>query len=64
METVVGSFLLKWGYFQPLFSCIEELIASLNVKILALPAANEVGSIWTNKFWFQKIPDVEVSIGD
>ncbi|GJY50619.1 mannosylglycoprotein endo-beta-mannosidase-like protein [Tanacetum coccineum] len=41
------------------FSIEMELIASLNVKILALPAANEVGSIWTNKFWFQKIPDVE-----
>ncbi|GKA65834.1 hypothetical protein Tco_0765541 [Tanacetum coccineum] len=51
------------GYFQPLFSYIEELIASLNVQILALPAADEVGSIWTNKFWFQKIPDVEVVYG-
>nr|GEW25062.1 ribonuclease H-like domain-containing protein [Tanacetum cinerariifolium] len=51
------------GYFQPLFSFIEKLIASLNVKILALRAANEAGSIWTNKFWFQKIPDVQVVYG-
>ncbi|GJS29145.1 zinc finger, PHD-type containing protein [Tanacetum coccineum] len=48
------------GYFQALFSCIEELLASLNVKILALPAADEAGSIWTKKFEFEKIPDVEL----
>ncbi|PWA87636.1 zinc finger, PHD-type [Artemisia annua] len=48
------------GYFQALFSCIEELLASLNVKILALPAADEAGSIWTKKFGFEKIPDVEL----
>ncbi|KVH90743.1 Acyl-CoA N-acyltransferase [Cynara cardunculus var. scolymus] len=38
------------GYFQALFSCIEELLASLNVKVLALPAADEAESIWTKKF--------------
>ncbi|GKB20419.1 hypothetical protein Tco_0854342 [Tanacetum coccineum] len=43
-----------------MFSCIEELLASLNVKILALPAADEAGSIWTKKFEFEKIPDVEL----
>lgn len=48
------------GYFQALFSCIEELLSSLNVKILALPAADEAESIWTKKFGFQKMPDVEL----
>ncbi|KAJ9554717.1 hypothetical protein OSB04_009331 [Centaurea solstitialis] len=48
------------GYFQALFSCIEELLASLNVKILALPAADEAESIWTKKFGFEKMPDVEL----
>ncbi|XP_076884385.1 uncharacterized protein LOC143533507 [Bidens hawaiensis] len=48
------------GYFQALFACIEELLASLNVKILALPAADEAGSMWANKFGFQKMPDVEL----
>ncbi|KAI7738255.1 hypothetical protein M8C21_000396, partial [Ambrosia artemisiifolia] len=47
------------GYFQALFSCIEELLASLNVKILALPAADEANSMWINKFGFEKMPDVE-----
>lgn len=48
------------GYFQALFSCIEQLLASLNVKILALPAADEAESIWINKFGFQKMPDSEL----
>ncbi|KAI3523360.1 hypothetical protein L1887_01424 [Cichorium endivia] len=48
------------GYFQALFSCIEELLASLNVKILALPAADEAESIWTNKFGFEKMPELEL----
>ncbi|XP_024987180.1 uncharacterized protein LOC112522291 [Cynara cardunculus var. scolymus] len=48
------------GYFQALFSCIEELLASLNVKVLALPAADEAESIWTKKFGFEKMPDVEL----
>ncbi|XP_071711518.1 uncharacterized protein [Rutidosis leptorrhynchoides] len=47
-------------YFQALFSCIEKLLASLNVKILALPAADEAGSIWTKKFGFEKMPDLEL----
>ncbi|THF99890.1 hypothetical protein TEA_021120 [Camellia sinensis var. sinensis] len=44
------------GYFQILFSCIEKLLAFLNVKSLVLPAAYEAESIWTNKFGFEKIP--------
>ncbi|KAL8227215.1 hypothetical protein R6Q57_017047 [Mikania cordata] len=48
------------GYFQALFSCIEELLASLNVKILALPAADEAGSMWIKKFGFAKMPDLEL----
>ncbi|KAD5508664.1 hypothetical protein E3N88_16367 [Mikania micrantha] len=48
------------GYFQALFSCIEELLSSLNVKILALPAADEAGSMWIKKFGFAKMPDLEL----
>ncbi|XP_059430609.1 uncharacterized protein LOC132164188 [Corylus avellana] len=43
------------GYFQSLFSCIERLLNSLNVKNLVLPAADEAESIWTNKFGFKKL---------
>ncbi|KAF3441774.1 hypothetical protein FNV43_RR15689 [Rhamnella rubrinervis] len=46
------------GYFQILFSCIEKLLAFLNVKSLVLPAAEEAESIWTDRFGFTKIkPD-------
>ncbi|MBA0734743.1 hypothetical protein Gogos_018637, partial [Gossypium gossypioides] len=46
------------GYFQLLFSCIEKLLAFLNVKNIILPAAEEAESIWTDKFGFKKLrPD-------
>ncbi|GLT25765.1 hypothetical protein SLA2020_008740 [Shorea laevis] len=46
------------GYFQLLFSCVEKLLAFLNVKTLVLPAAEEAESIWINKFGFNKLePD-------
>ncbi|KAK7392515.1 hypothetical protein VNO78_20957 [Psophocarpus tetragonolobus] len=46
------------GYFQTLFSCIERLLAFMNVKNLVLPAAEEAESIWTEKFGFSKMkPD-------
>ncbi|CAK7332133.1 unnamed protein product [Dovyalis caffra] len=58
------------GYFQTLFTCIEKLLGFLNVKNLVLPAAEEVESIWTNKFGFstitqdeEKVPDNGVSRG-
>ncbi|KAL0418260.1 UNVERIFIED_CONTAM: Increased DNA methylation 1 [Sesamum radiatum] len=38
------------GYFQSLFYCIEGLLASLNVKDLVLPAADEAESLW-RKIW-------------
>uniref|UniRef100_A0A5B7AX25 PHD-type domain-containing protein n=2 Tax=Davidia involucrata TaxID=16924 RepID=A0A5B7AX25_DAVIN len=44
------------GYFQLLFSCIEKLLAFLNVRSLVLPAADEAESIWTDKFGFEKMP--------
>ncbi|CAJ1955845.1 unnamed protein product [Sphenostylis stenocarpa] len=50
------------GYFQCLFSCIETLLRSLNVKNLVLPAADEAESIWTGKFGFSKLPQDEVSV--
>ncbi|KAM7528022.1 hypothetical protein LguiB_031432 [Lonicera macranthoides] len=43
------------GYFGSLFSCIENLLMSLNVKELVLPAADEAESLWTKKFGFEKI---------
>ncbi|KAJ1376395.1 Zinc finger, PHD-type [Sesbania bispinosa] len=49
------------GYFQTLFSCIERLLAFLNVKNLVLPAAEEAESIWTDKFGFSKVkPDQSI----
>ncbi|EPS62785.1 hypothetical protein M569_12002, partial [Genlisea aurea] len=44
------------GYFQLLYSCIEKLLAFLNIKTLVLPATDEARSIWTDKFGFEKIP--------
>ncbi|KAJ9184379.1 hypothetical protein P3X46_004110 [Hevea brasiliensis] len=49
------------GYFQLLFSCIEKLLAFLNVQSLVLPAAEEAESIWTDKFGFQKIKPDQIS---
>ncbi|CAA3013300.1 Histone acetyltransferase [Olea europaea subsp. europaea] len=43
------------GYFQILYSCIEKLLAFLNVRTFVLPAADEAKSIWTDKFGFQII---------
>ncbi|KAM4084156.1 hypothetical protein ACB094_08G110900 [Castanea mollissima] len=49
------------GYFQSLFSCIERLLSSLNVRNLVLPAADEAESIWTNKFGFNKVTQDELN---
>ncbi|KAK7402099.1 hypothetical protein VNO78_14096 [Psophocarpus tetragonolobus] len=49
------------GYFQSLFSCIETLLGSLNVKNLVLPAADEAESIWTGKFGFTKLTQDEIN---
>lgn len=43
------------GYFQALFVCIEDLLSSLNVKTLVLPAADEAESLWKNRFGFEKL---------
>ncbi|KAM1056303.1 hypothetical protein ACFX13_030469 [Malus domestica] len=48
------------GYFQILFSCIERLLAFLNVKSLVLPAASEAESIWKNRFGFEKLTQNEI----
>ncbi|KAJ8551934.1 hypothetical protein K7X08_028377 [Anisodus acutangulus] len=48
------------GYFQSLFSCIENLLQSLNVKNLVLPSAEEAESIWTNRFSFTKIDEEQL----
>ncbi|CAB67675.1 putative protein [Arabidopsis thaliana] len=45
------------GYFQGLFACVENLLSSLNVENLLLPAAEEAESIWTNKFGFTKMTE-------
>ncbi|KAM7531674.1 hypothetical protein LguiB_035084 [Lonicera macranthoides] len=49
------------GYFQLLFSCIEKLLAFLNVTKLVLPAADEAGSIWTDRFGFKSISPAQLS---
>ena len=43
-----------------LFSCIERLLAFLNVKSLVLPAAEEAESIWTDKFGFERMKTEQV----
>ncbi|PSR86543.1 Increased DNA methylation like [Actinidia chinensis var. chinensis] len=48
------------GYFQVLFSCIENLLGFLKLRNLVLPAADEAESLWTNKFGFKKIPEDEL----
>lgn len=55
-----GTVILEQGYFQVLFSCIERLLAFLNVKWLVLPAAHEAESIWTQKFGFERMPVEQV----
>ncbi|XP_059428376.1 uncharacterized protein LOC132162134 [Corylus avellana] len=50
------------GYFQILFSCIEKLLAFLNVKSIVLPAAVEAESIWTDhKFGFERMKPDQLS---
>ncbi|XVF46787.1 hypothetical protein PTKIN_Ptkin03bG0056400 [Pterospermum kingtungense] len=49
------------GYFQCLFTCLENLLGFLNVKNLVLPAVNEAKSIWTNKFGLSKINQEELN---
>ncbi|PHT37800.1 hypothetical protein CQW23_21373 [Capsicum baccatum] len=44
------------GYFRLLLSCIEKLLAFLNIRRFVLPAAGEATSIWTEKFGFKEIP--------
>lgn len=48
------------GYFQTLFSCIQNLLSFLNVRSFVLPAADEAKSIWTEKFGFKNIPPEQV----
>ncbi|KAG8374192.1 hypothetical protein BUALT_Bualt11G0105500 [Buddleja alternifolia] len=48
------------GYFQILYSCIEKLLAFLNVKRFVLPATDDAKSIWTEKFGFEKIPQEQL----
>lgn len=55
------SYPIVQGYFQTLFSCIENLISFLNVRSLVLPAADNAKSIWTDKFGFKNIPSEKVS---
>ncbi|KAK1361412.1 Increased DNA methylation like [Heracleum sosnowskyi] len=48
------------GYFQELFSCIEQLLVSMKVKKIVLPAAEVAESMWT-KLGFKKISDEQLS---
>ncbi|KAF8091795.1 hypothetical protein N665_0436s0055 [Sinapis alba] len=49
------------GYFQVLFACIENLLSSLSVENLLLPAAQEAESIWTKKFGFTKMAEHQLN---
>ncbi|KAK6140311.1 hypothetical protein DH2020_025948 [Rehmannia glutinosa] len=49
------------GYFQALFSCIERLLSSMNVKHLVLPAAEEAEPMWMKKLGFRKTSNEQVS---
>lgn len=49
------------GYFQCLYTCIERLLGHLDVKNILLPAAEEVTSMWTNRFGFKVIPKEELN---
>ncbi|KAL3825836.1 hypothetical protein ACJIZ3_021865 [Penstemon smallii] len=49
------------GYFQILYSCIEKLLAFLNVKSFVLPATDAATSIWTEKFGFEGVPQEQLS---
>uniref|UniRef100_A0A1J3DEN4 Chromodomain-helicase-DNA-binding protein 4 n=1 Tax=Noccaea caerulescens TaxID=107243 RepID=A0A1J3DEN4_NOCCA len=48
------------GYFQGLFACVENLLSSLHVENLLLPAAEEAESIWTKKFGFTKMTEQQL----
>ncbi|WOH06062.1 hypothetical protein DCAR_0625485 [Daucus carota subsp. sativus] len=43
------------GYFRALFSCIEHLLVSVNVKRIILPATKDAETMWTRKFGFEKL---------
>ncbi|KAL3506884.1 hypothetical protein ACH5RR_032266 [Cinchona calisaya] len=43
------------GYFQSLFGCIENLLASIKVRDMVLPAAHDAESMWKEKFGFRKM---------
>lgn len=58
---LLSIFFCLQGYFQALFFCIEELLLSLGVELLVLPAAEEAESIWTKKLGFKKMSDERVS---
>ncbi|XP_051143474.1 uncharacterized protein LOC127259898 [Andrographis paniculata] len=47
------------GYFQALYACIEDVLSSLNVKVLVLPAAHDAETMWKNKFGFTELPKHE-----
>ncbi|KAL9268018.1 Increased DNA methylation 1-like protein [Drosera capensis] len=49
------------GYFQTLYGCVERLLASLEVKNIVLPAAEEAKAIWTEKFGFRKMTPDQIS---
>lgn len=53
--------ILLQGYFRALFTCIEQLLVSMNVEKIVLPAAEDAESIWTKKLGFKKISDEQVS---
>ncbi|CAI9289519.1 unnamed protein product [Lactuca saligna] len=48
------------GYFQLFFNCFEKLLAYLKVKKMVVPAAEDVESMWIQKFGFQKVTPTQL----
>jgi hypothetical protein len=48
------------GHCKALLLSIERLLGVLRVERLALPAAEGAEGIWTNKFQFVRMPDLQV----
>ncbi|CAH1424275.1 unnamed protein product [Lactuca virosa] len=50
------------GYFQLFFNCFEKLLAYLKVKKMVVLAAEDVESMWIQKFGFEKVTQLRIDI--
>ncbi|KAL4592100.1 hypothetical protein LXL04_005084 [Taraxacum kok-saghyz] len=49
------------GYFQLFFKCFEKLLGYLKIKKMLVPAAENVKSMWVDKFDFEKVTPRQLS---